>query len=180
MAQLTWVRRLKVSANVDVVARGGINDFLRPSALRASDELRHADFQPGGDERVRSSALLAAKRARYLQLPDVRAVRPYCIEPASKCGQAREPINREQVRVTATVGRPKTRDWRNTAKRRSRNGPSALQTGRVVGMPSTKNLCHLSEIVDVPVGAAHWLQVMFDPCSQTARAEGAAEVQIKR
>ena len=45
MAQLTWIRRLKVSADVDVVASGGIDDFLRPSALRASDELRHADFQ---------------------------------------------------------------------------------------------------------------------------------------
>jgi hypothetical protein len=49
----------------------------------------------------------------------------------------------------------------------------------VVGTPNTEDLRHLPEIIYVPVRTARWLQVMFNACSHTTRAEGAAEVQIK-
>jgi len=81
--------------------------------------------------------------------------------------------------VTATVGRSESRDWRNTAQRRSRIGPCALQPHRVVGVPNTDHFRDLPEIVDVPVGATRLMQMMRNACSQTPRAEGAAEVQIK-
>jgi hypothetical protein len=80
--------------------------------------------------------------------------------------------------MTATVGRPESWDWRNTAKRCSRIGPGALQTHRVVGIPSTNDFSDLPEIVDVPMGVARWMQMMRDACSETPRAEGATEVQI--
>ncbi len=50
---------------------------------------------------------------------------------------------------------------------------------RIASVPDTKDLRHLSEMVDVPVGAARRLQVMFDACTQAPRAERAAKVEIK-
>jgi hypothetical protein len=40
---------------------------------------------------------LSRQLASYLQLADACAARPRCIEPASEGGQARQPVNREQV-----------------------------------------------------------------------------------
>jgi hypothetical protein len=59
-------------------------------------------------------------------------------------------------------------------------GPNTLQPRPVRAIPSTKDFCLLSEIVDMPVGAASGLQMMFDTCFQTTGTECTAEVQIER
>jgi hypothetical protein len=53
--------------------------------------------------------ILRRQLASDLQLPDARAARPQCIEPAPEGGQTRQPVNREQVRLTTTVGGSESR-----------------------------------------------------------------------
>jgi hypothetical protein len=55
-------------------------------------------------------------------------------------------------------------------------GPNTFEPHPVRAIPNTEDVCLLSEIVNVPVGAARGLHMMSDTGFQTAGTESTAKV----
>ena len=59
-------------------------------------------------------------------------------------------------------------------------GPNAFEPCRVIAVPDGLYICFLPQVIDMPVGTMHWLQMVFDTGLDATGAKSAAKVHTER